>query len=232
MKYKHIPIFVLLLLMLAPAASAISDNLNIAIPIGETQCVDIKLPEDSGINEIGKYSVIVDTVLSVNNRKSYPTIYEGTTITRPICFTPRADLVSANTVVDYTITISFNNEVTKTYSGKVCVSDISDSDCNTVTGGSQTGGTQGGDAACTPYDKRCNGKVVEQCSANGDSWLAAEACSESCSNGQCLDNGSAGKPSENTLLYTWIIIIVVLAVVLLMVIVTLKKSKPVKEDYF
>lgn len=51
---------------------------------------------------------------------------------------------------------------------------------------------------CTPGEKRCGGGNVEQCGADGRSWLPDESCSRECSGGTCVaEVPDAGAPRDD-----------------------------------
>ncbi|MBN2495421.1 MAG: hypothetical protein JXR96_12575 [Deltaproteobacteria bacterium] len=41
--------------------------------------------------------------------------------------------------------------------------------------------------SCTPQERRCNGKVVEACSSDGDEWTSVETCEVACLDGACVE---------------------------------------------
>ncbi|MBU0898794.1 MAG: hypothetical protein KJ613_03185, partial [Nanoarchaeota archaeon] len=85
-------------------ANAVQDNLYISIPLGETKCVQIDLPDDSGSTGAGKYRLTVSTDLSSNYRNYVITLNSGVVLHKNICFTPRIVDFSSSEMVDYIIT--------------------------------------------------------------------------------------------------------------------------------
>ncbi|MBU1135465.1 MAG: hypothetical protein KKG13_03020, partial [Nanoarchaeota archaeon] len=81
-------VFFVLLIISFPV-NAVQDNLYISIPLGETECVQVDLPDDSGSTGAGKYRIAVSTDLSSNYRNYVITLNSGVVLHKNICFTPR-----------------------------------------------------------------------------------------------------------------------------------------------
>ncbi|MBU1135374.1 MAG: hypothetical protein KKG13_02555 [Nanoarchaeota archaeon] len=211
-------------------ANAVQDNLYISIPLGETKCVQIDLPDDSGSTGAGKYRLTVSTDLSSNYRNYVITLNSGVILHKNICFTPRIVDFSSSEMVDYIITVSSDDYGTsRVYSGKVCVGDTTDEECAARIGG-QNGN---GQTICTPGEKRCAGSNVEQCSSAGNTWLTVQTCDVGCSTDtNACNTAPATKKQDNTFLYTLVIIIGILVIVLLLVVYIFKNTKKVSRDYY
>ena len=240
-EFLLILLFPVIFLSVVVSTSAIQDNQQFAIPLGDTRCFDVMLPDDSGAYGPGKYVVRVNTDLSVNSRYFSTTLGEGVVIEHPICFTARSGVVESGSIVSYKITVTADGGSQRSYSGKMCLSPISDQACTSLVAGSgdvlpdqdDDSPDDGQAQSCSPGERRCSGSMLEECSGDRN-WVPILECMNGCSGSSCIgsddkgsgDDSGGGQPG----VYTWVIIIGAAGLAVVLIIYMLLKSKPVKRE--
>ena len=201
----------------AVGALAISDEQYLAIPIGDTKCLDVNLPGDSGSTLGGIYSVAIITDLATNYRDYETTLISGAVEIHRPCLSANVNTVADGSIVDYTVMITSSYGSSKSYSGKVCVSDVSDQECAVLASNQPSGG-------CVSGQKRCVADRLERCSSAGE-WALDTVCQYGCSNSQCVTNQGTPGSGDNPNLYVWVIVIGVIVIVVMLVLLLVFKSR-------
>ena len=90
---------------------------------------------------------------------------------------------------------------------------------------------------CLPFQKRCDGDVLETCSGSGNEWQITQVCQQGCSNNACKSAPAAAAPSSHLQkpAFPWAYLIGAIISLLVIVAITVglimrsQKYKPAQE---